>query len=98
MFEYYDVKSRNPYGAKLGTQVLNPDGTFKAVSIAIPAGQQLADHTAPSPALLFMLEGRARFATGGEQIDLTPGNVVHIPPGVAHRIDAVSDSHFVLVR
>ena len=98
MFENYDVKSRNPYGAKLGTQLLNPGGAFKAVSIAIPAGQQLADHTAPSPALLFMLEGRASFVTGGEQIDLGPGSVVHIPSGVAHRIDAVTDSHFVLVR
>lgn len=98
MFDSYDLRSRNPYGAKLGTQLLNPDGTFKAVSIAIPAGQQLADHTAPSPALLFMIEGQAKFSTGGEQFDLTPWVVVHIPPAVAHRIDATTDSHFVLVR
>jgi quercetin dioxygenase-like cupin family protein len=31
-------------------------------------------------------------------MDLGPGSVVHIPSGVVHRIDAVSDSHFVLVR
>jgi quercetin dioxygenase-like cupin family protein len=98
VFESYDIKSRNPYGAKLGTQLLNPGGAFKAVSIAIPAGKQLADHSAPSPALLFVLEGRATLATGAEQIDLAPGSVVHIPQGVVHRIDAVSDSHFVLVR
>jgi len=49
MFESYDVMVRNPYGAKLSTQQLNPGGAFKAVSIAIPAGQELAEHTAPSP-------------------------------------------------
>lgn len=98
MFETYDIKTRNPYAAKLSTQLLNPGGAFKAVSIAIPAGQQLADHTAPSPALLFMIEGQARFSTGTEQIELKPGSVVHIPPAVAHRIDAATDSHFLLVR
>ena len=98
MFDSYDLKSRNPYGAKLGTQLLNPGGAFKAVSIAIPAGQQLADHTAPSPALLFMIEGQARFITGSEELALTAGGAVHIPAGVAHRIEATSNSHFVLVR
>jgi quercetin dioxygenase-like cupin family protein len=98
MFESYDVKVRNPYGAKLTTQQLNPGGAFKAVSIAIPAGQQLADHTAPSPAMLFTIEGEARFVAGSEQFPLAPGTVVHIPAGVAHRIEAVQKSHFVLVR
>ncbi len=98
MFDNYDLKSRNPYGEKLGTQLLNPGGAFKAVSIAIPAGQQLADHTAPSPAMLIMIEGQAKFITGSEQIELMPGSVVHIPAGVAHRIEATSKSHFVLVR
>lgn len=98
MFDNYDIKARNPYAAKLSTQLLNPDGAFKAVSIAIPAGQQLADHTAPSPALLFMIEGQARFIAGSEEIALTAGGVVHIPAGIAHRIEATSNSHFVLVR
>ncbi len=98
MFDSYALRSRNPYSAKLGTQVLNPGGTFKAVSIAIPAGQQLTDHTAPSPALLFMIEGQARFITGSDELALTAGSVVHIPAGVAHRIEATSNSHFVLVR
>lgn len=98
MFENYDIKTRHPYGAKLGTQLLNPGGTFKAVSIAIPAGQQLAEHTAPSPALLIMIEGQATFSTESEQIAMKAGTVVHIPPTVEHRIDATTDSHFVLVR
>lgn len=98
MFEHSDLKTLNPYGEKLGTKLLNPGGTFKAVSIAIPAGRQLADHTAPSAALLVMIEGRATFSTGGEQIELSAGSVVHIPAAVVHRIDASADSHFVLVR
>jgi len=68
------------------------------VSVAIPAGQQLADHTAPSAAMLFTVEGEARFIAGSEHFALAPGTVVHIPPGVAHRIEAAKNSHFVLVR
>ncbi len=98
MFENYDLKTRNPYGAKLSTQALNPDGAFKAVSIAIPAGLELANHTSPNPAMLFMIEGKATFSSDAGKIAMTPGTVVHIPPSVAHRIDAIADSHFVLVR
>lgn len=98
MIESYDIRARNPYGAKLGTHLLNPGGAFKAVSLAIPAGQQLAEHTAPTPALLVMLEGQASFTMGDERVDLEPGSVVHIPPGVVHRVDAATNSHFVLVR
>ncbi len=98
MFDSYDLKSRNPYGAKLGTQLRTPGSTFKALSVPIPAGQQLADHTAPSPAMPIMIEGQAEFITGSERIELMPGCVVHIPAGIAHRIEATSKSHSVLVR
>lgn len=37
-------------------------------------------------------------STGTEQSELKPGSVVHIPPAVTHRIGAVTDSHFLLVR
>lgn len=98
MFDSYDLKTRNPYGAKLTTKLINPGGSFTAMSIAIPAGQQLADHTSPKPALLLVIEGQAKFSSVSGQVELSPGSVVHIPQDIAHRIDATTNSHFVLVR
>ncbi len=98
MFDSYDLKARNPYGAKLTSRLINPGGSFTAMSIAIPAGQQLADHTSPKPAVLLVIEGQATLSSVSGQIDLLPGGVVHIPSDIAHRIDATTNSHFVLVR
>ena len=98
MFEHYDVRARNPYGDKLSTLNLNPDGAFKVLSLAIPAGQELSAHTAATPARLFMIEGRATFIAGTEEFSLVPGSVVHIPVGQVHHIVALEDSHCILVR
>ncbi len=98
MIESYDIRTRNPYGDKLATKLLNNEGGFKAVSLAIPACGELADHTAPSPAMLFALEGDALFIAGTEEIRLLPGTVVHIPPGVPHRVVAAENSQLLLVR
>lgn len=98
VFDSCDLKAHNPYGTKLATRLINPGGAFTAVSIAIPAGQQLADHTSPKPALLLVIEGQATFSSVSGQVELSPGSVVHIPPDIAHRIDATTNSHFVLVR
>jgi quercetin dioxygenase-like cupin family protein len=96
--EHYDIRSKNPYGEKLSTKVLSQAGGFKAVSLAIPAGEELREHTTPGPAMLFTLEGAGQFTAGGESVTFGPGTVIHIPAGVPHRIVATAASHFVLVR
>lgn len=98
MIATYDLRVKNPYGEKLSTRPLDTGAAFKVISLAIPAGQELPEHTTPTPAVLFMLEGEARFVTAAEEIPLAPGTVVHIPPDIAHRVVAVRDSHLVLVK
>jgi len=51
-------------------------GTFKMVSIAIPAGQELAGHQSPVPAMLLVVEGESRFVAEDEELRLAPGTVV----------------------
>jgi quercetin dioxygenase-like cupin family protein len=96
--EHYDVRSKNPYGEKMSTKLLLQTDGFKAVSLAMPAGEELREHTTPGPAMLLTLEGAGEFTAGGESIALGPGTVVHIPAGVPHRVVATAASHFVLVR
>jgi quercetin dioxygenase-like cupin family protein len=96
--EHYDIRNANPYGEQVSTKVLSQTSGFKAVSVAIPAGEELREHTTPGPAMLFTLEGAGQFTAGGESVALASGTVVHIPAGVPHRIVATAASHFVLVR
>jgi quercetin dioxygenase-like cupin family protein len=98
MMESYDIRDANPYGAKLSTKTLNKDGAFKMISIAIPAGQELSEHSTPGAAVLFVVEGEARFIAGPEDIRLAPGTVLNIPPGRVHRITATRDTSLILVR
>jgi len=76
MIESYDVCVANPYGEKLSTKPLSQGGTFKMVSIAIPAGQELAGHQSPVPAMLLVVEGESRFVAEDEELRLAPGTVV----------------------
>ncbi|MEZ5738260.1 MAG: hypothetical protein R3E68_01550 [Burkholderiaceae bacterium] len=96
--EHYDLHRRNPYRDRFTTLNFGPDGPFRMVSLAIPAGKALGDHRAPSPACLVMIEGRGLFFSGNTRIELTPGTVVDVPADQTHRIEALDDCHFVLVR
>lgn len=96
--ESYDIRDAHPYGAKLSTKALNKDGAFKMISIAIPAGQELSEHSTPVAAVLFVVEGEARFIAGSEDIRLAPGTVLNIPPGRVHRITATRDTRVILAR
>ena len=98
LMESYDIRDAQPYGAKLSTKALNKDGAFKMTSIAIPAGQQLSEHSTPGAAVLFVVEGEARFIAGSEDVRLAPGIVLNIPPGRVHRITATRDTRVILVR
>ena len=95
---HYDLHRRNPYKDRFTPVNFGPDGAFRMVSLAIPAGQALGDHRAPGPACLVMIEGHAHFFCGDARIELTPGMVVDVPADRTHRIEALQDSHFVLVR
>lgn len=94
----YDLRQKNPWSGKLSVLPLESGTASKVVSLAIPAGQELPEHTTPTPALLVLVEGEVRFVTADEDLTLTPGRVVHIPTAVPHRVVAVRDSQLILVK
>jgi quercetin dioxygenase-like cupin family protein len=75
--------------------VLKAEGT-RVVLFAFDAGQELSEHTAAVPILLQVLDGRLRVGAGGEQVELTPGGLVHIGARVPHEIRALQPSRMVL--
>ena len=66
------------------------------VIFAFAAGSELREHTAIYPALLQALEGTLDVVVAGQMFRLTPGDLLHIEPHVAHSVAAESDARLQL--
>lgn len=50
------------------------------------------EHVHPHEQMVYVLEGRLLVVSGGEERELRPGQGVHHPPGVPHRVTALEDT------
>lgn len=75
--------------------VLKEEGS-RVVLFAFDSGQELTEHTAAVPILLQVLDGLLRVGADGDQIELSPGGLVHIGARVPHEILALQPSRMVL--
>jgi len=58
------------------------------VVFAFGAGAELREHTSQLPVLLQALEGTLTVQIAGQEFALTPGDLLHIEPHVAHSVTA----------
>jgi quercetin dioxygenase-like cupin family protein len=80
-----------PYapGAVVSRTLLKTDaGTLTL--FAFDEGQGLSEHTAPFDALAQILEGTATLTIGGQPITARTGELVLMPAGVPHAVQATS--------
>jgi quercetin dioxygenase-like cupin family protein len=49
-------------------------------------------HAHESEQMTYVLHGALKFLVGGEEITVREGEVLHIPPGVAHQSEALEDT------
>jgi quercetin dioxygenase-like cupin family protein len=64
------------------------DDQVKAVLFGFAKGQELSEHTASQPAVLHFIQGEARLTLGQDEMSARPGTWVHMPPRLAHSIQA----------
>jgi quercetin dioxygenase-like cupin family protein len=55
---------------------------------AFDKGQKLSEHTAPYDALVQILDGSARLTIGGEDVEVSAGQIVIMPGNVPHAVCA----------
>ena len=55
---------------------------------AFDAGQGLSEHTTPYDAHVLVLEGEVRLTIGGQAVPVRAGEVVRMPAGVPHAVEA----------
>ncbi|MGO2985458.1 MAG: cupin domain-containing protein [Brevibacterium aurantiacum] len=64
--------------------------------LAFDAGVVLAEHSAPRPVVIIVVEGEVLFTVGTDTHRLSAGAVLHLDQGISHSVTAVETSRLVL--
>jgi len=73
------------------------DDRIKAVVFGFGQGQELSEHTAAKPAMLFFVKGEATVGLGEDMQEAQVGTWVHMPAGLKHSIKAKAPVVMLLV-
>ncbi len=79
------------------SRTVHQDAACKAVLFAFAAGQELSEHTAAVPAVLYFIDGQARVTLGDDDFLAGPHALVHMPPKLPHSIRAVEPTRMLLL-
>lgn len=71
------------------SQTLVKARTGTVTVFAFDVGEGLSEHRAPFDALLFMVEGRAIVRIGSTDHAMSGGQILRLPAGVPHAVEAV---------
>jgi quercetin dioxygenase-like cupin family protein len=62
------------------------------------AGQELSEHTTPARALIQVLSGRCEFTLPAGRQALATGDLLHLPPGLPHAVQATEDVTLLITQ
>lgn len=92
-----DLERQNPVVEATATPHRTYDGEHVRVRhLAFDRGAVLAEHAAPAPVVIVVVQGRVTFTTEGEAHELRQGAIIHFGAGVAHTVTAHERSRLVL--
>jgi quercetin dioxygenase-like cupin family protein len=77
-------------------RTLVKDGPLRLNIVALGPGEVLAEHHAPGPITVQVLEGTIRFTTGGTHYDLHTGELLALGAGTPHTVTSEDGGVFLL--
>ncbi len=80
------------------SRVLHKDEHANVTLFGFAAGEELSAHSAPTPAVLYFLEGEADVQLGNDTVNAQPGSFVYMPPMLPHGIAARTALRMLLVQ
>jgi len=80
------------------SRVLHKDDNVNVTLFGFSAGEELSAHSAPTPAILYFLEGNAEVQLGHDKVNAQPGSFIHMPAMLPHGISAKSPARMLLVQ
>jgi len=79
------------------SRTIHQDDKIKAVLFGFAKGQELSEHTAAKPAMLFFVTGEATVGLADDFRPAQSGTWIHMPAGLKHSIHAKSPVVMLLV-
>ncbi|MGW8249328.1 MAG: cupin domain-containing protein [Anaerolineales bacterium] len=70
------------------SRTIYTDEQVKAVLFGFAPGQELSEHTAATPAILYFVSGEASLQLEAERMEARPGTYVHMQANQPHSIKA----------
>jgi quercetin dioxygenase-like cupin family protein len=70
--------------------------TSRVVLFGFAEGQELSEHTSTQYALIQILSGECEFSLGGKPNQLKAGDLVYMPPNLAHAVKATRQFSMLL--
>jgi quercetin dioxygenase-like cupin family protein len=70
------------------SRTFHEDERLKAILFGFAAGQELSEHTASQPAILYFVKGEADLTLGGDSMAARAGTWAHMPARLAHSVHA----------
>ena len=83
-------------GSIVSRQIVK-DGGGSVTAFAFDAGEGLSEHTTPHEALLQVIDGTARVEIAGEVHAVGAGEMIHLPAGIPHAVQAEERFQMLLV-
>ncbi len=80
------------------SRVLHKDEKINVTLFGFAAGEELSEHSAPTPAILNFLEGEAELQLGTDKVQARAGSFAYMPPMLSHGISARTGLRMLLVQ
>ncbi len=80
------------------SRVLRKDEHVNITVFAFSADEELSAHSAPTPAVLYFLEGEAEVELGDEKFAAGAGSFAYMPPLLPHAIAAKTPVKMLLIQ
>ncbi len=80
------------------SRVLRKDDHVNVTLFGFSPGEALSTHSAPTPAILYFLEGEAEVQLGADKVHVQQGSFIYMPPMLLHGISAKTALRMLLVQ
>lgn len=80
------------------SRILHKDEKVNVTLFGFSAGQELSAHSAPTPAILYFLDGEAAVQLGEDKVDAQRGSFIYMPPMLTHGILAKTPVRMLLIQ
>lgn len=82
----------------IASRILHKDERLNITLFGFSAGEELSTHSAPTPALIHVLEGEADVDLGSDTAQVKPGSFIRMAPLLPHAIRAKAPFRMLLVQ